>query len=518
MKLNPNLFGSAKGLIRSVGMSEDECWQSERSRDLLIERRVEVTKLADLSLQLVREAASAWGDAFKCQFSSDGIREFRALGGSPLDGTAFHEFQADVHAAAPSDTVNVSISIDKEIFGKTIFQPEAEVHFVMYIFAASFTRAFSSSFRDIDQRFFPGPKERCVCLVLEREVSLVGSNLAVLGPAAFEQYQHEIQHRAAAARLERARVTRSDHVTWINFDTRLTPYHLLLTVCAETPPDLANLVTRKLFDLTLIFIADSVRFVEGGYEATFSGVPLAQIYAPHLGAVSPINVPILFRLFHWAYLPGGTDKLAVLRAVVASVLAADRIANYETLDQSARRISQSTRASYASLVQGTVARHFDKLKEVDKYVQETGFQLGGQISGLAASLATNMLGTVGVIVGGFIGYVINQKATPKLLAFGAILYGGYLLCFPLVYSLLLQNLVQYVITVREFRERIREFGASLNLPQLSSRYEPTIRSRRNHFWALFVISCLVYVVLVAGFFCLYTYFKLVPTTPSAFND
>jgi len=293
----------------------------------------------------------------------------------------------------------------------------------------------------------------------------------------------------------------------------LTPYHLLLTVSTGTPRDLANLATRKLFDLTLIFIADSVRLVEGGYEATFLGIPLAQIYAPLLDTVPPINTPLLFRLFHWAYLPGGTDKLAVLRAVVASVLTADRIANYEALDQSARRISESTRASYASLVQGTVGRHFDKLKEVDKYVQETGFQLGGQISGLAASLTTNMLGTVGVIVGGYIGYVIDKKTTPQLLAFGAVLYGGYLLFFPLLYSLLLQNLVQYVITVREFRERIREFGASLNLPQLSSRYEPMIKSRRKHFWFIFGISCLVYAALVAGTFCLYAYFKPAPTPP-----
>ncbi len=511
--LKPNLFSSIKNLMLSVGVSAEESWKSERAKDFLFEKIIESNKFTNLSIDVVREAASAWGGAFGCRLSSNGVRGFEAVGGLPLDESAFREFKDDLLTVAPTHPVNISISFDKAMFAGTIFQEAADLHFAMYVFASSFERAYSGTFSEIEKMFFPEPKTRCVCLVLEKEVSLLGPSLAIVGPASFERGHLETHQPIAVGRQDRAREIRNDNVSWINFDTRLTPYHLLLMAPAGSPEDFTNLAARKLFDLTLIYIADSVRHEKGGYEATFSGVPVARVFAPLSGAITPSNTPVFFRLFHWAYLRGGTDKLAVLRAAIPSVLTGDRARNYEALDKSARRISESTRASYGSLVRGVVRRHFDNLKEVDKYVQETGFQLGDQISGLAANLTTNMLGTVGVMVGAFISYVIDKKATPKLLAVGTILYGGYVLFFPLLYSLLLQNLVQYVITVREFRERIQQFAVSLTWPELTNRYEPMIRSRRLHFWAIFCISCFVYIVLIAGSFFSYRYFRLLPSTP-----
>jgi len=513
MKLNANLFGSVKDLMSLLGVPDEASCQSERAEDFLFEKEIESNKLTGLSLDVVRAASVAWGEAFRFKLLSDGIREFEAGGGAPVDESVFHQFKTDLQGVASTQLVNVRVYFDKAGLAKTIFQEPADVHFAIFIFASAFIRTYSGTFREIDQIFFPEPRERCVCLVLQKDVSLLGPNMAITGPTSFEKFQLKSQHRTVATRQDRARETRSDNVSWINFDTRLTPYHLLLTPSGDSPEEFTVLAARKLFDLTLIYIADSVRHEKDGYEATFSAVPLARVFAPLSNSIAPNNSALFFKLFQWAYLPGGADKLAVLRAAIPSFLTGDRITNHQALDQSARRISDSARASYASLVRGVVTRHFDKLKEVDKYVQETGFQLGGQISGLATNLTTNMLGTVAVIVGAFISFVIDKKATPKLLAIGSLLYGGYLLLFPLLYSLFLQNLVQYVITVREFRKRIREFAATLNLPGLSSQYEPMIRSRRWHFWAVFGISCLIYILLIVASCLLYRHFNLIPTSP-----
>jgi len=511
MSLKANLFGSVKDLMSSLGASEDVCWQSERAKNFLFEKEIEGNKLTGLSLDVIRAVVAAWGDAFEFKMSSIGIRELETVGGLPVDENVFQQFKADLQGVASSQLVSVRVYFDKTKLARMLFQEIADAHFLIFIFISAFIRAYSGSFHDIEQIFFPEPRERCVCLVLEKDMSLSGPNLAIMGPASFGQFQ--IKNHHPAARQDRARDARRDNVSWINFETRLTPYHLLFTPAGENPQEVTNLAARKLFDLTLIYIADSVRYEKDGYEATFSAVPLARVFAALTSSIAPANSALFFRLFQWAYLPGGTDKLAVLRAVIPSVLAGDRIANYQALDLSARRIAESARASYSSLVQGVVTRHFEKLREVDKYVQETGFQLGGQISGLAANLTTNMLGTVGVIIGAFISYVIDKKATPKLLALGTLLYGGYTLFFPLLYSLLLQNLVQYVITVREFRKRIREFADVLNLSKLSTRYEPMIRSRRWHFWAIFGVSSLVYASLIVASFFFYRYFKSIPPSP-----
>jgi hypothetical protein len=515
MKLTNDLFDSAKNLILSVGLPNDKSWEIEASNNLLLEKQIEGGKLQSLQIDFINRAASAWGEAFECDFSGNGIREFSCRGASPPDETVFKQFQEDVKAAGPAAIVNVRIQFDKERFAQKNFQQESGVRYVIYVFASAFMWAYSRPFPEIEEIFLPQATAYCICLILEMETCLLGPRLAALGPSAFQKFDLASRPPRDEGREVSARKVRSDSDTWINFDTSLTPYHLFLKPSTDSPQELRNLAARKLYDLTLIYIADSVRYEANvGYEATFSGIPQVRVFAPLSNAAAVLqNATVLFDLFAWAFVTEGTDKPAVLRAVIASVLTADRIANYSALDQAADRVSQSTRASYTSLVRGAVTRHFDKLKDVDKYVQETGFQLGSQISGLASNLTANMLGTVGVTVGAFISFVIDKKATPKLLAFGSLLYGTYLLCFPLFYSLLLQNFVQYVITVREFRKRIHQFAASLNLPDLSKQYEPMIKSRRLHFWTILGISCVVYLLLITGSFFLYKYFQSMPTPP-----
>ena len=170
-------------------------------------------------------------------------------------------------------------------------------------------------------------------------------------------------------------------MSWINFETFLTPYHLSLAPTAGSPAELTNLTKRRLLDLILIHIANSVRLVDGGYEAAFSGASLRQIFVPLKLDSFPNDTLPLFRLFCWAYSSSETDKLTLIRSVITTFLGDNQKDNYTALDRSAQRIRDSSLANYATLIQGFVTRHFDKLKEVDKYVQETAFQLGGRSRG-----------------------------------------------------------------------------------------------------------------------------------------
>jgi hypothetical protein len=513
IKQGSKLFRSVEVLSLSIGVPINEFSRHETSEALSFNETIQASKIRGLSFEVISEAALAWGDAFECNFSSDhGILPIQARG-SLLDRVAFDKFKEDVQSAGPDDTVSVSITINKAMFGKTVYPDSPEVYFLIYIFTSNLMRAFSGTLQDIEGIFFRKPKPRSVCLLLEKDVALAGPILTIVGPAAFDQRKNLGTRRSGDSRTVKVYEVRRDHVSWINFETILTPYHLLLAPSAGSDSGLTNIINQRLHDLILIHIANSARHVDGGYEATFLGASLRQILAPLKNDNPPEQTLPLFRLFRWAYSSSETDKLALLRAVITTFLGDNQKDNYAALDRSAQRIRDSSLANYATLIQGFVTRHFDKLKEVDKYVQETVFQLGGQISGLATSLTTSMLGTVGVTIGGFVAYVIDMKTTPKLLSFGTLLYGAYLFVFPLSCALLLQNLVQYRITVREFRQRIHEFGVTLNIPHLSDQYVGMMKSRQRHFWAIFAVSCVVYVLLVGACLYLYKYFKSLPATP-----
>src|SRR6266568_2711039 len=138
MKLTNDLFDSAKNLILSVDLPNEEFWQSESSKNLLLEKQIEGAKLANLHLDFISRAASAWGDAFECDFSGDGIREFSCRGGSPADENVFKQFRDDVQAVGPAAILTVRIQFDKERFAQRNFQQDNGLRYVMYIFASAF--------------------------------------------------------------------------------------------------------------------------------------------------------------------------------------------------------------------------------------------------------------------------------------------------------------------------------------------------------------------------------------------
>jgi hypothetical protein len=220
---------------------------------------------------------------------------------------------------------------------------------------------------------------------------------------------------------------------------------------------------------------------------------------------------MLLRLFVWAYSDRSADKLPFARSVTTTYLSEDRAENFKVLAECAQRIWDSTRANYATYVRGFVTRHFDKLKEVDEYVRQTGYRMSEQISGLVGNLTTNMLATVGVIVGGFLAYALDKKATPSLLSLGLKIYGAYIALFPLAYFLVFHSLADYLITIRDFKRRMGDFELNLHLPGLSSKAFDLVKFRRIHFWSALAISCAIYACLALLCFAYSLHFQSPPT-------
>jgi hypothetical protein len=484
-------------LGNALGVPAAALREGETAQRFELDREIPTSSLTALSLQPIRDALRHWGDALKLRFTSEfGVRPF-AVESSRIDERAFTDFVDDLRATTGVETIRIRLSIDKTLFLRQLIPDVTQTTVVVYIFLSNLVRALAGRFMELEEIFFPHMGWRCLCILLENEVDYTGPYFSIVGPTGYEIEAKKRISSRIGQRMVNVGEARRDQVSWIDFETGLTPYHFMLRAAGPAIPELGASITRVFYALAVIYLADSVRAQSDGFVATFSGLARAQVQIPLQAEVDPKNPDVLGRLFIWAYSGQVPDKLPFVRSVTASYLTEDKAKNYLVLGESAPRIWETTRANYASFIREFVTRHFETLREVDDYVRQTSRQVADQISELSRTLVTTMLATVGIIVGAFAAYILNKEATPKLLSIGLKIYGGYVLLFPLAYFLLFHSLTHYAITVREFNKRMRDFELVLHVPQLATKFAYFIKPRKAHFWAVLICSTLAYGALAA---------------------
>src|SRR5207237_94670 len=142
---------------------------------------------------------------------------------------------------------------------------------------------------------------------------------AVWGKAVFDS-RYGGFHPRQKNRLQEARDLRAEQVSWLDFDTSLTPYQFLISNCINQDAEIYQNVLRLQYLLVIIYLADSVRYSSGVFVATFSGSERAEVMMLRAGAAATTENPSLPRLFVWAYSGRAVDKLPTLRSVIAATL------------------------------------------------------------------------------------------------------------------------------------------------------------------------------------------------------
>jgi hypothetical protein len=494
------LFGVLMNLAAALEVPLSELRRGETATTLVFEHEIDALCLNGFSFDVINAAVTAWADCLIVSFASEhGIRPLTA-GPSAVNAESFADFMTDIATATSEDKVRVSMRVSKADFVQQRLPTVPGANVLLSVFRSNVVRALSGTFSEIQQVFFPDIYSRCVCLVLEDDLDLSGACVAVVGPSAFLAESGKKKRPINRRRIEILWQTRKDQVSWIDFETQLTPYHLMLsTPAGDGNHELIDAFAKKFYALALIHLADSVRFTDGEYVAFFGGLAGTVVRIPSDPGITPSNTAVLGRVLIWAYSERAPDKLSFVRGVSTSYLADDPAENYRIFAESLPRIWENARANYSSFIRGFVTRHFEKLREVDEYVRETGDKLGDQISDLVKNLTTNMLAAVGVVVGGFVAYALNPRASSKLLSIGLFIYGAYILLFPLLYSLIFHNLFDYLITTRDFSKRIGEFEQVLQLPGFSKRLADRVKYRKVHFWFMVVASGMTF--LLIGLLC-----------------
>jgi hypothetical protein len=503
------IFDRLMALTAALGLQQDDVCQSETDIDLDVGRDIPADRVSKFRCDMLTAVISDWSDKFTLEISSTaGIRPYTASSAKPCNEQELSDFFEDI-AASPTATLRVRVRVDKTGFiERHCSGPEKHL---LYIFTRNLVKSLQASPDKLQNVFFSNAVFQCHCVLLEEPIAISGPHLFIHQDFVTPAFRG-IPPRHPSCLLERIadiQHLREENTRWLVPETYLTPMHFVI----ENGSDSGSVplaICRLQYALIIFYLAETVRDLPEGYLATFPGLTRTVVLIPKERPLTPINTWLLYRLFRWCYSERTTDKLDIARSTISSVLADDRVENYEFLPKHAERIWSASRSTYRTLVHDIVAKHFEKLKQLQDYINSMSSDLASKVSTIVSSLTTNTLAAIGVVLGAFVAYAFDSsnKIRPDVFKFGLFVYGFYILAFPLTYSLLLNNLTDYIILKKEFKRGLERFEAVLGIPGLSEQRPEVVKARSRHFWVVLILSGLVYAFLAVICFLLSKYLVL----------
>jgi hypothetical protein len=491
------IFERFKTLTAALGLPEQVVIQAETAARLSAQTESAAKSAAGLTADMLHGIVSDWGQHVTLAITSDyGIRPFQLRAGQFSELELAH-FLEDIAPAPASATVHVTLTLQKDHFLRVVPQVSGR-HRVLYLYTDNLKRALGGKYGDVEEIFFPG-SIRCECLLYEDDVAIGGQYLTISGvaPDAPGEPQPSAQLKD---RLEAIRNLRQENTHWTGFGTDLTPLHFVVRKDVD-PKRIGDAIDRLQFALLVSYLADSVRSANADFIAVFSGSSRTEILLSSQRSDGAIDTAPVFRLFDWCYTERTSDKLDIARSVISSVLGPDRAKNYDLMLTNASRVWEAARSTYLMLVRDLVTKHFDKLKQIQDYVTAISSDVATKVSNIVTTLITNILAAIGVVLGAFVAYTFDKKISVDVFKFGLRVYGIYVLVFPLILSLLLNNLVDYLILRADFKKRLKDFETALGLDNLKGKVASTVGRRGWHFWCVLSFAVLIYLAL--AFLCFF---------------
>lgn len=492
------IFDRLATLTAALGLPEAEVRQAETAARLSLGAELPAKSAAAITADMLHGVASDWNEHFSLAITSDyGIRPFQLRAAQFSDVDLAH-FLEDIAPAPSEATIRIRLTLEKDQFLRG--QPGASGgRRVLYLFTDNLKRALGGRYGDVQDIFFPAGAIQCECLLYQDDVAIGGEHLTISGvvPVAPAEPQPSAQLKG---RLEAIRNLRQENTHWTGFDTDLTPLHFVVRKDVD-PKSIGGPVDRLQYALLVCYLADSVRSTDPDFIAVFSGSSRTEILLPGQRADSAIDASSVFRLFDWCYAERASDKLDIARSVISSVLGADRSKNYDLLLANAPRVWEAGRSTYLMLVRDLVTKHFDKLKQIQDYVTAISSDVATKVSNIVTTLITNILAAIGVVLGAFVAYAFDKKISVDVFRLGLRVYGIYILVFPLILSVLLNNLVDYLILRADFKKRLKDFETALGLENLKGKIASTVTRRGWHFWCVLSFAVLIYLAL--ALFCFF---------------
>lgn len=494
-------FGDALGIASDVWVEREKLEQiTYTNYDFSREKATSIT------LEQIAPLIAAYHDALTCQFR---LGDLTVLDIVPdVDEASLEKFRDDIRS---SPTVVFKFTLDKTKLVDRWIGGMPGYHLFLYLFPNALERFLTSDLGRLERLLWgsePETAHKVVLLVPDRKIWLDGVHLAVLGGDQIENWRKVVsQQPRDADELRNMYKICQNNLNWqVPWLEHLTPLHL--KVGGQIPRD--DPIAKAL----LIHQVNSIILYTADRTAGDAAKPMFATYAganhnvrltlgnpsDHIEEKVLAGVSDLMEMLEWAYNPEwSSDRIPLVQISVAQALhAASPADRYQLLTHNAPNIFDGLKWHWKAFIEGKVDTYMSQVQALEDYVADTVQSFADQITAMIKSLSDTMLAAVGVLIGSFIAALFSDTFNPTIFAIGVVVYGFYVLIFPLCYNMYHQW-EQYQALRDNFEKRQLRFEAQLYTEKVDAIVGTQITNsqRRFEWWFSATLAAYMGVIILA---------------------
>ena len=368
----------------------------------------------------------------------------------------------------------------------------AGVAVLLYISTRKFYEQLQGQlYTRLDDLLLPAGKQEIVILLGDSQGFARGDLIRLFGRSHWtelEGYQPAAEARQTALK---AVEFRNDECSWEIAPSRLTPYHLFINRNELDHPDLVQAWMFLCAQACTTFLGNRTRMEAGRYCSEFKGYRSLKVCVPE--SDPQLDYRGLFGLFRWAYENNSSDKLGIVRQVLAPQLIGAPEDNFTILVKRSQSSRQEARNNFDDYLRDKVDDYFAKRIQVIEFLQKFSDETGASVSKLASDLVGDLYKTVGVILGVVLAALVDPKITAPVIFWTSLLYMIYII-FITIYPLL-STYLRYVGKVSDYEFNIQKMSSLLSEAEIERIQGQPFKRAKLIFRVYFALTELAYLLL-----------------------
>jgi hypothetical protein len=249
-----------------------------------------------------------------------------------------------------------------------------------------------------------------------------------------------------------------------NYPLAVTPWHFYLTSPDPAETDLGKALKHHFLFLFILFTADRTdQFTtteqNGYYKSSYSGSEhqASAIISNPWTALFYLNITnetrdILKAILDFIHDNPSTcaDKLTITQLVLMDcLLGKDENLAASVIINKAAEIKRKLDWHWKIFIEGRITKNWQVVKEIEGAINQTIKEYSDQVNDLVGKLNETVLAAIGVILGSFLTAIFAEEFNAIIFRIGVLTYAGYVLFFPLLYSMI-NRWQTYQTTVDQF--------------------------------------------------------------------
>ena len=397
-----------------------------------------------------------------------------------------------IELAGGKADITPRLFIDKTRLLRELSLP-SDISILFYVFADKFhERIHDRLYTDLDDLLLPEGRQEIILLLGDCMGHADGYLNHLLGRDYWPKLT-DFQPALAERKLAASAVNfRNEECVWEISPSRLTPFHLFIQENALDHPDLVRAWMYLCAQACTTYLGNRTRLESGQFCTEFKGYRSLKVCVPETDH-QLLKYQDLFGLFKWGYENASSDKLGIVRQVLAPQLVGTEQDNFSILVKRAGTARDESKNNFDDYLREKVDDYFSKRIQVIEFLQKFSDETGASVSKLASDLVGDLYKTVGIILGVVLAGLVDPKITFPVIYWTSMLYSIYILF--VTFYLLLSAYLRYVGKVRDHEFNIEKIRSLLSEAEIERIQGVPFRRSKNIFRLYFALTEFVYLLL-----------------------